>query len=293
MNLVKQYIIQSISAASNNLRLNTQKIEVVALLRETILKSQDLNDDIKKMKKVTELSTLAIRLSEIHNYLTQGVIDFFKISEKFKEHSHYLIKDLSHMLDMVNPVTFKQALEKMNPPDEEPVVKATENNIPENLSEIRIDFSKRHTDAFTDYYEINTDEDQNKKTDENDLIFRNFEESILQPIKPIESFLKNFDENKTNTKILSEYAELIKKNGEKSEKAGFEVLSNMHNIVALSLKMIINKDIEPTIEIIESIRACLIVIVAVVRGKEVDITHYLSKAESFGKQINLLNKGLV
>lgn len=204
MNLIKQYIIQSISAASNNLRLNTQKIEVVALLRETILKSEDLNDDIKKMKKVTELSTLAIRLSEIHNYLTQGVIDFFKISEKFKEHSQYLIKDLSHMLDMVNPVTFKQALEKMNPPNEEPVVKAAENNIPENLSEIRIDFSKRHTDAFTDYYEINTDEDQNKKTDEKDLIFRNFEESILQPIKPIESILKNFDENKTNTKILSE-----------------------------------------------------------------------------------------
>ena len=34
MDLIKQYINQSISTASNNLRLSTEKIEVVALLRE-------------------------------------------------------------------------------------------------------------------------------------------------------------------------------------------------------------------------------------------------------------------
>jgi len=32
--------------------------------------------------------------------------------------------------------------------------------------------------------------------------------------------------------------------------------------------------ISPVKEVIESLRACLIVIVAVVRGKEVDITNY-------------------
>jgi hypothetical protein len=36
-------------------------------------------------------------------------------------------------------------------------------------------------------------------------------------------------------------------------------------------------------------RACLIVIVAVVRGKEVDITNYLNRAENFGRQIQDLN----
>ena len=105
MELIKQYIVQSISAASNNLRLSTEKIEVVALLREIIVKSENLESDIRSMKKVTELSTLAIRLNDIYNYLTQGQIDLFKFSDKFKEHSQYLIKDLSHMLDMVNPVT--------------------------------------------------------------------------------------------------------------------------------------------------------------------------------------------
>ena len=114
MNLIKQYITQSITTASNNLRLSNQKIEVVALLRDFIIKSDDLENDLKSMKKVTELSTLAIRLNDIYSYLSQPHIDLFKLSDKIKEHSSWLIKDISHMLDMVNPVTLAQALEKIN-----------------------------------------------------------------------------------------------------------------------------------------------------------------------------------
>jgi len=36
-------------------------------------------------------------------------------------------------------------------------------------------------------------------------------------------------------------------------------------------------------------RACLIVIVAVVRGKDVDITNYLNKAEDFERKIRTTN----
>ncbi len=110
MDLAKQYIIQSLTAASNNLRLNSQQIEVVALLREAIQHSDDIANDILEMKKITQLSTFAIRLNEIHNFLTQGKVDFFKISEKFKEHSQYLIRDLNHLLETVNPDSFKAAL---------------------------------------------------------------------------------------------------------------------------------------------------------------------------------------
>ncbi len=41
----------------------------------------------------------------------------------------------------------------------------------------------------------------------------------------------------------------------------------------------------PGKEVIESLRACLIVIVAVVRGKEVDISNYLNRAEDFGNKL--------
>ena len=45
----------------------------------------------------------------------------------------------------------------------------------------------------------------------------------------------------------------------------------------------------PGKSVVDSIRACLIVIVAVVRGKDVDITRYLNRAEDFGKEIDVLN----
>ncbi len=78
MDLIKHYINQSITIAANNLRLNNQQIEVVALLKEAINKSDNLSDDLINMKRITELSLLAIRLNEIYNSLTQNPIDFLK-----------------------------------------------------------------------------------------------------------------------------------------------------------------------------------------------------------------------
>ena len=106
MDLIKQYIAQSLTAASNNLRLTNHQLEALGLLREVLLKSDDLAADIGKMKKITELSTLAIRLNEIHDYLTHHKIDFFKFSEQFKEHSRYLINDLTNLLEIDNNVLF-------------------------------------------------------------------------------------------------------------------------------------------------------------------------------------------
>ena len=201
MNLTKQYITQSITTASNNLRLSNQKIEVVALLRDYIIKSEDLENDLKKMKKVTELSTLAIRLNDIYSYLNQPHIDLFKISDKIKEHSSWLIKDLSHMLDMVNPTTFAQALEKINLKSEiEQVDKKETISSNEGIS---VDLSKRQLDEnpFDSNSEIDKKKIESEKLKEKlifeeekedeDLFFQNYEASILKPIKPIDVLLKN------------------------------------------------------------------------------------------------------
>lgn len=77
----------------------------------------------------------------------------------------------------------------------------------------------------------------------------------------------------------------MKTNGELSRRIGFEILSNMHSIISKALLLIRNRDLMPGKEVIESLRACLIVIVAVVRGKEVDISNYLNKAEDFGNKL--------
>jgi len=282
MDLIKQYIIQSISAASNNLRLSTQKIEVVALLRESISRSVNLENDIKEMKKITELSKFAIRLNEIYNFLTQPYVDFFRISDKFKEHSQYLIKDLSSLLEIVNPQSFKIALSKLNPSSySEPV-------IIENSNTINIDLSRRKTDieAFekTESEEIKEKIIMDEERDE-DEVFHDYETLIMKPVKPLDAFLQKIDTGEYDKNILAEFRDTISKNGEISQRQGFNMIAEMHEIISRSLDLIHSGELLPERQIIESIRACLIVIVAVVKGKEIDITNYLNRAEEFGREI--------
>jgi len=293
MDLIKQYIIQSITAASNNLRLSSEKIEVVALLREAITKSEDLKADLSEMKKVTELSTLAIRLNEIYNYLTQSQVDLFKFSEKFKEHSQYLIKDLNHMLDMVNPAIIKQSLDKIKgirQKGKTDSVKSPEVKV--NLAEgIKIDLSRRKYEETT-FEKSETDKIKEKlileeEKDEETFFIQNYESEILKPIKPLDAMLKQLSKNEINSDEVLNFARIMQTNGEISLKIGFEIISSMHQIVSKALFMIRTRDLMPGKEVIESMRACLIVIVAVVRGKEVDITNYLNRAEEFGRKLNV------
>jgi hypothetical protein len=124
--------------------------------------------------------------------------------------------------------------------------------------------------------------------DEKDF-FKSYEDLILKPIKPIDKMLKKFVNNEINYEDLSRFAEIMKMNGEVSEKNGFEIISNMHRIIYKALMMIKSRKLMPGKDVIESMRACLIVIVAVVRGKDVDITNYLNKAEDFEREIQSTN----
>ena len=289
MDLIKQYITQSISTASNNLRLSTEKIEVVALLREMISTSDNLYDDIKKMKKITEFSTLAIRLNQIYDFLNEGKIDFLKLSDKFKEHSQSLIRDLNNMLDMVNPATFKDSVKKIKGEEEKDFTEKTEDKAIETANEISIDLSKREADE--NIFET-TESDQIKEeiilSEEktiDDNSFENYESAVLKSIKPFDALLKDLSEREINSEEIEKYADIMKENELASRKNGFNIIASMHNILAHSLLLIKSGILVPSSELIESMRACLIVIVALVKGKEVDISNYLNRAEEFGKKI--------
>ncbi|HMN25633.1 MAG TPA: hypothetical protein PKE38_14105 [Ignavibacteriaceae bacterium] len=278
MDLIKHYINQSITIAANNLRLNNQQIEVVALLKEAITKSDNLSDDLINMKRITELSTLAIRLNEIYNSLTQNQIDFLKISDQFKEHSRYLIKDLGRMLDISTPQTFKAAIEKLK------------GSIVFPKEEIKIDLSKRVPDDEP-FVQVNSDDikeeiifNEDFKNDDEELI-QNFEPTILNPIKPLDNVLKKISNNEIDYEELIKYSKIMDENADLSRKIGFEILSGMHRIISKALILIKNRELMPGKDVIESLRACLIVIVAVVRGKDVDINNYLNKAEEFGNKL--------
>lgn len=282
MEFIKQYITQSISAAANSLRLSTHQIEIVALLKDAIIKSDDLSHDLIRMKKITELSTLAIKLTEIYNFLNQNTIDFFKISDQFKDHSRNLIKDLNHLLDTTTPLAFKNALEKLHPQEEKSETESRE--------EIKVDLSKRKVNEEI-FLKPETEKIKEKiiLEDENDNeenFIQNFETNILRPIKPLDLMLKNLSNADFDYEEISSFIKVMTDNGRLSKKIGFEIISDMHDTIAKTLTLIKNRKLMPGKEIIEGLRACLIVIVAVVKGKEVDITNYLNRADELQQKIS-------
>ncbi len=289
MDFIKQYITQSISTASNNLRLSTEKIEVVALLREMIFNSGNLYEDIKKMKKITEFSTLAIRLNQIYDYLNEGRIDFLKLSDQFKEHSQSLIRDLNNMLDIISPASFKDSAKKIKGEEEKATSETAAEKAEETEEEISVDLSNRQPDenAFETSESDKIKEEiilsEEKTIDDNS--FENYETAVLKSIKPFDSLLKDLTGKEINNEEIEKYAAIMKENEKASRINGFNIIASMHNILAHSLLLIKNGFLVPSPELIESMRACLIVIVALIKGKEVDISNYLNRAEEFGKKI--------
>lgn len=287
MDFIKQYIVQSITTASGNLRLNNQRIEVLAMLKEVILKSKDVQHDLNQMKKITELAKIAIKLSEMHHYLSEGSVDFLKVTDKFKEHSFNLIKEMTYMLDMVNPYAFRQTLDRLIEPGKkvveiiiEPESKS-DNELGNELLSKNLDSLSNSIFAVEETKEIALLEEEKDKDDLD--TFNSFESTILKPIKSIDSLLNEINIDSEIPAEVEEYSKIMNVNADLSSQNGFEILSQMHTIISEGLIHLKNKSLVPSKEVVESIRACLIVIVAVVKSKDIDIKNYLNRAEVFGK----------
>jgi hypothetical protein len=286
LDIAKQYIVQCINTAANNLRLSSEKIETVAIIRERLNSAENLFEELKNFKKITELSKLGIKLNEFYNFIETGKIDFLKLSDKFKEHSFNLVRELNYVLDILTPQMTRNLFQRL---DDNPIkVDLTKRNKNDENITISIDeesnFPKRSRadelkEAFI-FEELNKDDAFN---------FESYEERVLRPVKELDSFLNRVQRYDYTENEMNSFIKTINDNAILSQKVGFEVLSNMHRIFASGLELINQKKIAPSPNVIESLRSCLIVIVAVVRGKEVDITNYLNRAEGFGKSI-LSNK---
>lgn len=291
MDFKKQYIIQAISVASNNLRLSSDKIETVAILREHFKKCNQFENEIKKMKTKTELSKFAIKLWESYQFISSSHLDFLKITNVFKEHSHSLVIELSNLLDIISPEKLRGILATME----------GEREISVTLGSGKI---KTEIPTETEVRKIVVvEEDTSKESVERDELkeelilgelestssfdFDDFEEEILKPIGKLELLLKNMLTDASIGINFNSYIRMMKKNADISAEIGFTILAEMHTIFYTAFTLIESKQLEVDKNLIESLRACLIVIVAVVRGKDVDITNYLNKAENLGKFLKL------
>lgn len=294
MEIGKQYILQCINCAANNLRLSSEKIEVVAILKEHVSHSADMTKLIADMKKLTKFSKFAIKLGEINQFIQNGKIDFLKISDKFKEHSHLILRELSNLLDIVTPLECRENLnspKSKNSDTEEEKIVSPENEI--DHSKLFAAVKDENKDAVNKIKKSESDLLKEEMIlgdlkDENDLTFENFEKEVLKPIKELDAFLNKLSKDEHSYDDLIFYTELMNNNAELSEKIGFEVITNMHIIFAGTLSQIKENIVQPDSELTEKLRACLIVIAAVVRGKDVDITSYLNEAENLGTKLKII-----
>lgn len=287
MDFAKQYIIQCIIAAANNLRLSSEKIETIAIIRERLNESKDLLEEIKNFKKVTELSKLGIKLHEVYNFIDNGKIDFSKLSDKFKEHVFLLVKELNTSLDILTPHSIREIFNRISPNETKEVVSEIQIKGTSTPLDEAIEIPKRS--RADEIKEEIIFEDLEK---ENPFNFENYEEKIIKPVKELDAFLNRVLKFNYTDGEMNSFIKILNENAEISKKISFEVISNMHMILAKGLELINQKKIAPSINVIESLRACLIVIVAIVRNKEVDITNYLTRAENFGKTIFSKQKGI-
>jgi len=287
VDFAKQYIIQCIIAAANNLRLSSEKIETIAIIRERLNDSKDLLEEIKNFKKVTELSKLGIKLHEVYNFIDNGKIDFSKLSDKFKEHVFSLVKELNTSLDILTPHSIREIFNRISPNETKEVVSEIQIKGTSTPLDEAIEIPKRS--RADEIKEEIIFEDLEK---ENPFNFENYEEKIIKPVKELDAFLNRVLKFNYTDGEMNSFIKILNENAEISKKISFEVISNMHLILAKGLELINQKKIAPSINVIESLRACLIVIVAIVRNKEVDITNYLTRAENFGKTIFSKQKGI-
>lgn len=287
MDVAKQYILQCIVSAANNLRLSSEKIEVVALLREFIGESGNVEQTIASMKKITEFSKFAIKLGEVSGYIHNSKIDFLKISDRFREHSIYIVKELSTLLDVVTPQTCRELIDKIT-------TKGKPIEVPIKDTSAKPDLEKPVQSENTDEVKKHIESESLKKdyiledyeSGEEVLNFEMYEKKVLAPIKEMDAFLNDIEAEGLQHDKNEYYCQLMELNADLSNQIGFDLLANMHNTIANALRLMHKEEIEPAPEVIEGMRACLIVIAAVVRRKDVDISGYLNKAESLSKRVN-------
>lgn len=298
MKIENQYIVQAIMIAANNLRLSSEKIEIISVLKEYFTECENIGIEITKMKKITALSKFAIKLGQLYTYITSSNIDFMKVTENFKEQSHLLVLELSNLLEVVTPNMFRENLNiiKNDTSELKIDIKPTQTDILDN-----IDINKETLTEKKDQIKINFEEEKQKNEeikkeiiysslDEGkELDFEDFEKNVVDVVKSLEELLKRLISGEYEDKEIERFIEQLRLNRRLSLNSGFSIISDLHLTIETALEKIIYHQVKADEETIEGIRACLIVIVAVVREKDVDISNYLKRAKKFGKFIDSIN----
>lgn len=275
--LQKIYLVQCLNYAASYLRLNKPQLDTLNYMCNFLNDSEELFEVIVFFSKVTELSSLSIRLKEIYNFITYGKIDYSKISETFKKQANDLIQELNSALKCLSTDRMKEIVH-------------AKDVLFESETDENAQVESEKTEALTtnkDEYENNYDNKiKVEYNDSDNSAFKLFEMQLVEEVKCFDIILQKLYQNEIDLIEIKDCISKVDDMKENCLKFGLETVAEMHEIFQNSLSLILKNTIPVTKELIESMRSCLIVIVAVVRNKNIDIAYYYSRTEILSKQIN-------
>jgi hypothetical protein len=274
MDFSKLYIKKCIDYSAGLSKFSPDKKSCLTTFCDFLLSFEDCGIIISELKKITETSKMAIHISQIHEFCNNAELDFLSLSQKFVEHAKVLSGDIERFLEVVNSEKLKEIINniEINLKNHlNQVVKSNE-SVDNNIG--NIEQNNKLKEEF-----ILSDDDE----EENSYEF--YSRTVLSPVKELDSFLKRLEFYETDINEMEKYQTIMEKNAYLSKKYSFELIADMHFYFSGALKHIIEHRLIADKELIEKMRACLIVIAALVRQKDVDITNYLNKADKLGKLI--------
>jgi len=199
------------------------------------------------MKKITVLSKFAVRIGLINKY-TKEKPDFFNVSSKFNSDYINLIPVVNELLDSLNSNFLVKKFNEIS------------NNI--NMRDNMI------INEDTSYKEGYNFEDGD------------FNEKLVNHIKWVDSFLNRFEENDASfMEKVDIRAELLLLNHFAKDNIE-ENLVEMFEIFRDLLLILVDRDIQNE-ELVESLRASMIVLVATIKHKEIDFEPYVKRARAY------------
>ncbi len=243
----REYIIQNFITAANNLSINSHRLLIINLIKEFLYDCEDLDFAILEMKKITELSKFAVRIGLINNF-TKEKPDFLSISTKFKSSYINFIPVVNELLDTIDPDILAKKLKEIT-----------------NKIDMRENMNIYEDDSYKEGYNIENGD---------------FNDNLVNYIKWVDGFLNRFEENQSSfLEKVDIRAELLLLNQFAKDEIE-ENLVEMFEIFKDLLLILIDRDIQNE-ELVESLRASMIVLVATVKHKDVDIEPYVKQAKKY------------
>ncbi len=242
-NWEREYIVQAFVNSANDLRLNSHRVVLINMIKDFLYKCEDIDFGIAELKKITEFSKFAIRLGQL-NLFTKQKPDFLLISSIIKSESQSLIPIIQQMLDSLS-VEFAN----------------------EKLLEIK---EKFNSDVPLKKVEVNKDASVEKEE---------LRKSILSFIRKADVLLSEFDNDENDVVIKDEILSELSFLRSRLIILNNDLVDNMFSIFDSLLAELQND--ENREEIIEALRASMIVIVATIREKDVDLKPFIERAMNF------------